>query len=47
MGAGHPHGTRFFVTPIDSVDAARSNVAAEMFRAMTRTVLFDRTAASS
>ena len=36
-------GTRRFATPTDSVAAARSNVAAEMFRAMTRTVLFDHT----
>ena len=35
------------VTPTDSVAAARSNVAPEMFRAITRTVLFDHTAASS
>ena len=41
------HGTRRFVTATDSVAAARSNVAPEMFRAMTRTVLFDHTAALS
>ena len=41
------HGTCRFATPTDSVAAARSNVAAEMFRAITRTVLFDHTAASS
>ena len=41
------HGTRRFATLTDSVAAARSNVAAEMFRAITRTVLFDDTAASS
>ncbi len=40
-------GTRRFVTLTESVAAARSNVAAEMFRAITRTVLFDHTAASS
>jgi hypothetical protein len=41
------HGTRRFATPTDSVAAARSNVAPEMFRAITRTVLFDHTAALS
>jgi len=41
------HGTRRFTTPTDSVAAVRSNVAAEMFRAITRTVLLDHTAASS
>ena len=41
------HGTRRFATRTDSVAAARSNVAAEMLRAITRTVLFDHTAASS
>lgn len=40
-------GTRRFVTPTESVAAARSKVAPEMFRAITRTVLFDHTAASS
>jgi hypothetical protein len=44
---GSGHGTRRFATPTDSVAAARSNVAPEMFRAITRTVLFDHTAASS
>lgn len=39
------HGTRRFARPTDRVAAARSNVALEMFRAMTRTVLFDQTAA--
>lgn len=39
MGAGCLQGTCRFVTPSDSV-------AAEMFRAITRTVLFDHTAAS-
>ncbi len=33
------HGTRLFTTCTDSVAAARSNVAPEIFRAMTRTVL--------
>ena len=42
-----PQGTRRFTTHTDSVAAARSNVAPEMFRAITRTVLFDHTAASS
>jgi len=41
------HGTRRFPTPTDKVTAARSNVAPEMFRAITRTVLFDQTAALS
>ena len=41
------YGTLRFTTPTDSVAAARSNVAAEMCRAITRTVLFDHTAASS
>jgi len=41
------HGTRGFATPTDSVAAARSNVAPEIFRAMIRTVLIDHTAASS
>ena len=40
-------GTRRFVTPTESIAAARSKVAPEMFRAITRTVLFDHTAASS
>jgi len=31
--------TRRFTTPTDSVAAARSNVAPEKFRAITRTVL--------
>ena len=44
--AASRHGTRRFTTPTDSVAAARSNVAAEMCRAITRTVLFDQTAAS-
>ena len=44
---GTGYGTRRFVTPTDSVPATRSNVAPEMFRAITRTVLFDHTAASS
>lgn len=41
------HGIRRFTTPTDSFVAARSNVAPEMFRVITRTVLFDHTAASS
>ena len=41
------HGTRRFIACTDSVTAARSNVAAEMSRAITCTVLFDRTAASN
>ena len=41
------YGTRRLTTCADSVVAARSNVAPEMFRAITRTVLFDHTAASS
>jgi len=41
------YGARRFTTPTDSVAAARSNVAPEMFRAITRTVLFDHTAALS
>ncbi len=36
------HATRRFTTPTDSVAAARSNVAPEMFRAITRTVLLVR-----
>lgn len=46
-GDGTPqhHGTRRFTTPTDSVAAARSNVAPEMFPAITRTALFDHTAA--
>jgi len=36
-----------FVTHTDMVAAARSNVAADMLRANTRTVLFDHTALSS
>jgi hypothetical protein len=50
LGALRPlphHGTGRFVTPTDSVAAATSNVTLEMFRAITRTVLFDQTAASS
>gem|GEM_PF-748813 len=43
----YDQSTRRFVTPTDSVAAARSNVAPEMFRAITRTVLFDQTAALS
>ena len=46
IGEGR-HGTRRFVTPTYSVAAARSNVAPEMFRAITRTVLFDHPAASN
>ncbi|WP_431285603.1 hypothetical protein ACQW02_12705 [Humitalea sp. 24SJ18S-53] len=45
--SGWRHGIRRFVTPTDSVAAAKSNVTAEMFRAITSTVLFDHTAASS
>lgn len=37
--ADRRHGTRRFTTPTDSVAAARSTVAPEMFRAITRTVL--------
>ena len=40
-------GARRFATPTDRAAAARSNVAPEMFRAITRTLLFDQTAASS
>jgi len=36
---GGPQSTRRFTTPTDSVAAARSNVAPEKFRAITRTVL--------
>ena len=39
---GSGHGARRFTTPTDSVAAARSNVAPEMFRAITRTVLLVR-----
>jgi hypothetical protein len=48
-GQGTPqhHGTCRFTTRTGSVAATRSNVAAEMFRAITRTVLFGQTAASS
>ena len=35
------------MTSADSVAAARSNVAAEMFSAIIRTVLFEHTAASA
>jgi hypothetical protein len=35
------YGTRRFVTPTDSVAAARLNVAPEIFLAMMRTVLLD------
>ena len=35
------------MTSTDRVAAARSNVAAQMFRAITRIVLFDRISASS
>ncbi len=41
------NGTLRFATTTDSVAAARSAGAADMFRAITRTVLFDHTAASS
>jgi hypothetical protein len=41
------HATRRFVTCTDSVAAVRSNVATEMFLAITRTVLFDHIAASN
>ena len=41
------YGTRRFVTPNRQRRRVRSNVVAEMFRAITRTVLFDHTAASS
>lgn len=41
------HGTHRFATPTESVAAPRSKVAAEMFLAMTRTVLLDQAAASS
>jgi hypothetical protein len=41
------HGTHPFVTATDSVAATRSNVAPAIFRAITRTVLFDHTAALS
>jgi hypothetical protein len=37
------HGTRRFASPIDSVAAVRSSVVAEMFCAITHTVLFDHT----
>lgn len=36
------YGTRRFATDTDSIAAARSNVAAEMFLAITRTVSFDQ-----
>ena len=42
-----PYATLRFTTPTESVAAARSNVAPEMLRAITRTVLFDHTAALS
>ena len=45
VGKAATHGTRRFTTCTHSVAAARSNVAPEIFRAMTRTVLFDQTAA--
>lgn len=45
--ADRHHGTRRFVTPTDSVAAARSNVAPEIFRAVTRTLLLDQTWQSS
>jgi hypothetical protein len=41
------YGTRRLATPTDSVAAAKANVAPEMVRVITRTVLFDHTAASS
>ena len=47
MDSAENRAVRRFVTPADSVAAARPNVAAEMFRAITHTVLFDQTAASS
>lgn len=46
MAAQH-YGTRRLTAPTDGVAVARWNVAPEMFRAMTRKVLFDHTAASS
>ena len=44
MGSHHGTGRP---PPTDSLATARSNVATEMFRAITRTVLFDHTAALS
>ncbi len=46
IGEGR-HGTLRFTALTESVAAAKSKVAPEMFRAITRTVLFDHTAASS
>jgi hypothetical protein len=40
-------GIRCFATPTDCVAGAKSNVAADIFRVTTRTVLVDHTAASS
>ena len=37
--AARRYGTLRFVTPTDSVAAAKSNVSPEIFRAITRTVL--------
>jgi hypothetical protein len=41
------YGIRRFVTAAERVAAPRSKAAPEMFRAMTRTVLFDHVKASS
>ena len=41
------HGNLRFTTPTDSIVATRSNVAVEIFRSITRTVLFDHPAALS
>ncbi len=46
-GCAACHATRLFVSPTDTDAAARSTVAAEVFRAMTRTVLYDHTRAST
>jgi len=43
---GGPQSTRRFTIPTDSVAVARSNVAPEIFRAITRTVLLVRKKAS-
>ena len=44
MGATTPHQ---FTTPTDSVTAARSNAAPEMFHSITRSKLYGHTAALS
>jgi hypothetical protein len=48
-GCAACHATRLFVSPTDTDTdaAARSTVAADVFRAMTRTVLYDHTRAST